>query len=95
MKKISAVLVAAACMFVMTASAFASDAPKADEKKDAAKKEEKKEGEVKPVDPEPDRFVVETVISRRRMATGNRWHIGRPAVYDVLSGRKLSVGETS
>ncbi len=51
MKKISAVLVAAACMFVMTASAFASDAPKADEKKDAAKKEEKKEGEVKPVDP--------------------------------------------
>ena len=51
MKKISAVLVAAACMFVMTASAFASDAPKADAKKDAVKKEEKKEGEVAPVDP--------------------------------------------
>ena len=48
MKKISAVLVAAACMFVMTASAFAADAPKAEEKKDA-KKEEKK-AEEKPAD---------------------------------------------
>ena len=49
MKKISAVLVAAACMFVMTASAFASDAPKAEEKKDA-KKEDKKAEEKKPAD---------------------------------------------
>ena len=48
MKKISAVLVAAACMFVMTASAFAADAPKAEEKKDEAKKEEKKDAETAP-----------------------------------------------
>jgi len=53
MKKISAVLVAAACMFVMTASAFASDAHKADDKKEDAKKEEKKEGEAAPVVPAP------------------------------------------
>ncbi len=48
MKKISAVLVAAACMFVMTASAFAADTPKAEEKKDEAKKEEKKDAEAAP-----------------------------------------------
>ena len=50
MKKISAVLVAAACMFVMTASAFAADAPKKVEKKKHAKKEAPKTEEVKPAD---------------------------------------------
>ena len=50
MKKISALIVAAACMFVMSASAFAADAPKKVEKKKHAKKEAPKTEEVKPAD---------------------------------------------
>lgn len=49
MKKVSVSLLAASCMFVMTVSAFASEAPKT-EKKDEPKKEAKKEGEAAPVD---------------------------------------------
>ena len=48
MKKISAILLAASCMFFITVSAFASEATKT-EKKDEAKKEEMKEGEAAPV----------------------------------------------